>query len=62
MLFSIGPYFLATIRHGRTATVARAATALGLVLVVSLSGWYVYHYDVLYESHWNFDRDRYFDR
>lgn len=63
VLFAIGPYFLATVRRWRwTQTVARAATALGLVLVVGLSGWYVYHYDVLYESHWNFDRDRYFDR
>lgn len=41
---------------------ARVTTCVALLGFVGLSGYFVVHYDVLRESHANFDRDKFFDR
>ena len=41
---------------------AQATTAVGLALLVCLSSYFVVHYDTLFDTHHDFDRDAYFDR
>ena len=60
----LAPYGLAQVwRHNALfKSLARLATAIGLALVVVLSGLFVARYDVVFERYRNFDRDAYFDR
>ncbi len=62
--FALTPYALVSVwRQNRTLqTLARATTALGLAAVVVLSGYFVTHYDTIYETYHDFDRDTYFHR
>ena len=41
---------------------ARLSLVAMLTTFIVLSGWFVYRYDVLYESYRDFDRNLYFDR
>lgn len=63
LVVSLAPYALAQISRARAVrTLARAATAAGLAAMVVLSGYFVVHYDAIYETHRNFDRVEFFDR
>jgi 4-amino-4-deoxy-L-arabinose transferase-like glycosyltransferase len=61
---AVAPYALAQVwRRSRFCVgLARFTTAAGLALVVVVSGWFVGRYDVIFESHADFDRDMYFHR
>ena len=54
------PYALSSIF--RAPRIGRAALALSLVVFTGLSGYFVTHYDVIYQRYHDFDRDAYFDR
>ena len=57
------PYALVHVaRHGATRWLARAATAIGIVVVVAVSARFVIQYDVFYDRYRNFDRMVFFDR
>ena len=54
------PYAVAAVFRFRT--LARVNLVLSLVVLVGLSGYFVTHFDVIYERYRDFDRDSYFDR
>ncbi|MGF1466290.1 MAG: ArnT family glycosyltransferase [Sandaracinaceae bacterium] len=58
------PYALVQVwpRHTLPLWLARTATVASLALLVVASGLFVARYDVVFETHRNFDRDSYFDR
>ena len=59
----VAPFALAqAFRIGTTRALARATTALAIALLAGLGIHFVVRYDVLSESHENFDRLVYFDR
>ncbi|HEY8430542.1 MAG TPA: glycosyltransferase family 39 protein [Sandaracinaceae bacterium] len=59
----LGPHFAAfAIRWRGLLWLARGATAAALALSVVMSGYFVARYDVLWETHHDFDRDTFFDR
>jgi 4-amino-4-deoxy-L-arabinose transferase-like glycosyltransferase len=49
-------------RNDGLVHLARATVAAGLALTVVLSGFFVLHYDTIYEEYRDFDRDAYYDR
>lgn len=55
------PYALVT-AYPRLRPLARFMTAFWVLVVVLLSGWFVTHFDVFYDTYRDFDRDAYFDR
>ncbi len=64
VVVSMAPYALreAFPRVRAVLWAARITTWIALVSFVGLSGYFVVQYDVLRESHANFDRDKFFDR
>lgn len=64
LALALAPYALAQIwrESAFCRRLARSATLAGLALVVGTSGWIVFHYDTIFESHHDFDRDSYFHR
>jgi 4-amino-4-deoxy-L-arabinose transferase-like glycosyltransferase len=57
------PYALVTVWRIRALRVwAQATTVAGLALLVGLSGYFVVHYDQIYDTHHKFDRVEFFDR
>lgn len=55
------PYALATALP-RTKPLARGMVGVWIAVVVGLSGYFVTHFDTIYETYGDFDRDAYFDR
>lgn len=55
------PYALVQVwpRREDLVQLARAATFAGLTLFVVASGYFIVHYDTIYETHHNFDLDEY---
>jgi 4-amino-4-deoxy-L-arabinose transferase-like glycosyltransferase len=61
LALQLTPYALAT-AYPRLRPLARFMTAFWIAVVVLLSGWFVTHFDVFYDTYRDFDRDAYFDR
>lgn len=62
LALSMAPFALVQAFGARFIGWARAAVAIGLVVVVAMGGYFVAHYDVISTQYHDFDRDRYFDR
>jgi hypothetical protein len=63
VVLMLGPQLAAyALRWPGLKRIANVTTAVGLALVVVMSGYFVARYEVLYETHHNFDRDEFFDR
>ncbi|MFW6086044.1 MAG: ArnT family glycosyltransferase [Myxococcota bacterium] len=63
LVLALAPYALVQVSRARAfRSLARLATAAGLAGLIGLSGWFVARYDVIYETHENFDRLEFFDR